>query len=105
MNNNLIVNATQQGSRIALVKDKNLVEFHYEEESRRFKVGDIYLGIVKKVVPGLNAAFIDIGFDKDALATKETTEVKTQIISETAMFYTFSTIAQTLAGAYNQTTN
>jgi ribonuclease G len=66
LNNNLIVNATQQGSRIALVKDKNLVEFHYEEESRRFKVGDIYLGIVKKVVPGLNAAFIDIGFDKDA---------------------------------------
>ena len=66
MNNNLIVNATQQGCRIALVKDKDLVEFHYEEESRRFKVGDIYLGTVKKVVPGLNAAFIDIGFDKDA---------------------------------------
>jgi ribonuclease G len=66
LNNNLIVNATQQGCRIALVKDKDLVEFHYEEESRRFKVGDIYLGAVKKVVPGLNAAFIDIGFDKDA---------------------------------------
>jgi ribonuclease G len=66
LNNNLIVNATQQGCRIALVKNKDLVEFHYEEESRRFKVGDIYLGIVKKVVPGLNAAFIDIGFDKDA---------------------------------------
>jgi ribonuclease G len=66
LNNNLIINATQQGCRIALVKDKDLVEFHYEEESRRFKVGDIYLGIVKKVVPGLNAAFIDIGFDKDA---------------------------------------
>ena len=66
MNNNLIVNATQQGCRIALVKDKDLVEYHYEEESRRFKVGDIYLGTVKKVVPGLNAAFIDIGFDKDA---------------------------------------
>jgi ribonuclease G len=66
LNNNLIINATQQGCRIALVKDKDLVEFHYEEESRRFKVGDIYLGTVRKVVPGLNAAFIDIGFDKDA---------------------------------------
>jgi len=66
LNNNLIINETQQGCRIALVKDKDLVEFHYEEESRRFKVGDIYLGTVKKVVPGLNAAFIDIGFDKDA---------------------------------------
>ncbi len=66
MSTNLIVNETNQGCRIALLKDKDLVEFHYEEESNRFKVGDIYLGIVKKVVPGLNAAFIDIGYEKDA---------------------------------------
>jgi ribonuclease G len=48
------------------LKNKDLLEFHFEEESLRFKVGDIYLGTVKKVVPGLNAAFIDIGYDKDA---------------------------------------
>ena len=48
------------------MKDKDLVEFHFEEESTRFKVGDIFLGTVKKVVPGLNAAFIDIGYEKDA---------------------------------------
>lgn len=66
MSTNLIVNETDQGYRIALLKNKDLVEFHFEEESARFKVGDIYLGIVKKVVPGLNAAFIDIGYDKDA---------------------------------------
>ena len=66
MNYNLVINATDQGCRIALLKDKDLVEFHFEEETTEFKVGDIYLGIVKKIVPGLNAAFIDIGFEKDA---------------------------------------
>ncbi len=66
MNYTLVINANDQGCRIALLKDKDLVEFHFEEETSEFKVGDIYLGIVKKIVPGLNAAFVDIGFDKDA---------------------------------------
>ena len=62
----MIINATQNGCRIALLKDKNLVEFHYDEGESQFTVGDIYLGTVKKVVQGLNAAFIDIGYEKDA---------------------------------------
>ncbi len=66
MNTNLVVNETNQGCRIALLKDKDLVEFHFEEESNQFKVGDIFLGTVKKVVAGLNAAFIDVGYEKDA---------------------------------------
>jgi len=66
LNYNLVINANDQGCRIALLNDKDLVEFHIEEETSEFKVGDIYLGTVKKIVPGLNAAFIDIGFDKDA---------------------------------------
>lgn len=66
MSTHLVINETELGSRIALLRGKDLVEFHFEEESNRFKVGDIYLGIVKKVVPGLNAAFIDIGYEKDA---------------------------------------
>ncbi len=66
MNNNLVINATQDGSRIALLRDKDLVEFHFEGSANEFKVGDIYLGTVKKVVPGLNAAFINIGYEKDA---------------------------------------
>jgi len=64
--NELVINSTQHGSRIALLRDKNLVEFHNEENANKFTVGDIYLGTVKKVVPGLNAAFIDIGYEKDA---------------------------------------
>ncbi|RED98958.1 Rne/Rng family ribonuclease [Marinoscillum furvescens] len=66
MSNELIINSTQNGCRIALLKNKQLVEFHQEEDGNRFNVGDIYLGSVKKVVQGLNAAFIDIGYEKDA---------------------------------------
>lgn len=66
MSNELIINSTQNGCRIALLKDKSLVEFHHEEDGNKFTVGDIYLGTVRKVVQGLNAAFIDIGYEKDA---------------------------------------
>jgi len=66
LSNDLVINSTQNGCRIALLKDKNVVEFHYDENGNQFTVGDIYLGTVKKVVPGLNAAFIDIGYEKDA---------------------------------------
>ncbi len=66
MSKELIINSTQHGCRIALLRDKSLIEFHHEENANKFKVGDIYLGSVKKVVPGLNAAFIDLGYEKDA---------------------------------------
>ncbi len=66
MSNELIINSTQKGCRIALLKNKKLVEFHQESDGNQFNVGDIYLGTVKKVVQGLNAAFIDIGYEKDA---------------------------------------
>jgi len=66
MSNELIISAAQEGCRIALLRDKTLVEFHQDEEGSKFVVGDIYLGTVKKVVQGLNAAFIDIGYEKDA---------------------------------------
>jgi len=66
LSNELIISATQDGCRIALLKDKQLAEFHEETDGSKFVVGDIYLGTVKKIVPGLNAAFIDIGYEKDA---------------------------------------
>ena len=66
MNNELVINSTQNGSRIALLKDKKLVEFHHDKDENQFNVGDIYLGSVKKIVQGLNAAFVDIGYEKDA---------------------------------------
>jgi ribonuclease G len=66
LSNELIINSTQDGCRIALLKERNLVEFHHEVDANKFTVGDIYLGSVRKVVPGLNAAFIDVGYEKDA---------------------------------------
>ncbi|TAF74175.1 MAG: Rne/Rng family ribonuclease [Bacteroidetes bacterium] len=66
MSNELFINSTQNGNRIALLQEKRLVEYHLEGSGDKFNVGDIYLGIVTKVVPGLNAAFVDIGYEKDA---------------------------------------
>jgi len=66
MNKELIINAAPQGVEIALLEDKKLVELHSEKSDGRFAVGDLYLGKVKKLIPGLNAAFVDVGFEKDA---------------------------------------
>lgn len=66
MNKELIVNSTPQGVEIALLEDKKLVELQSEKTDARFAVGDLYLGKVKKLIPGLNAAFVDVGFEKDA---------------------------------------
>lgn len=66
MNKELIINAAPQGVEIALLEDKRLVEMHNEKADASFAVGDLYLGKVKKLIPGLNAAFVDVGFEKDA---------------------------------------
>ncbi len=66
MNKEVIINAAPTGVEIALLEDKKLVELHSEKNDARFAVGDVYLGKVKKLIPGLNAAFIDVGYEKDA---------------------------------------
>lgn len=66
MANELVISTTQDGFRIALLRDGELVEYHTEEKDSKFTVGDIYLGIVKKLAHNLNASFIDIGYKKDA---------------------------------------
>jgi ribonuclease G len=66
LNKELIINAAPMGVEIALLEDKKLVELHHEKADASFAVGDLYLGKVKKLIPGLNAAFVDVGFEKDA---------------------------------------
>ncbi|UBM60521.1 Rne/Rng family ribonuclease [Marinilongibacter aquaticus] len=66
MSNELYISSTEKGERIALMQDRRLIEYHIDQAENQFSVGDIYLGTVKKVVSGLNAAFIDIGYEKDA---------------------------------------
>ncbi|MFM7222633.1 MAG: ribonuclease E/G, partial [Bacteroidota bacterium] len=66
MNKELVIHASAQGVHIALLEDKKLVELHQEKSDASFAVGDLYLGKVKKLIPGLNAAFVDVGYEKDA---------------------------------------
>lgn len=66
MNKELIINSGPEGIDIALLEDKHLTELHQERSTNRFSVGDIYLGKIKKIMPGLNAAFIEVGHEKDA---------------------------------------
>jgi ribonuclease G len=62
----LVINYSSQEVKIALLKDKVLTELHNEKGSNDFSVGDIYLGKIRKVIPSLNASFVDVGFEKDA---------------------------------------
>ncbi|MEL6539367.1 MAG: Rne/Rng family ribonuclease [Bacteroidota bacterium] len=66
MTNELVINARKDGFRIALLKNKGLLEYHIDEKDNKFTVGDIYLGTVKKLALSLNASFVDIGYKKDA---------------------------------------
>ncbi|HZH54078.1 MAG TPA: Rne/Rng family ribonuclease [Sphingobacteriaceae bacterium] len=63
----LIIDSTpDKGVTIALLQDKQLVELNKEAVNNNYAVGDIYLGRIKKIMPGLNAAFVDVGYSKDA---------------------------------------
>ncbi|WDF55564.1 Rne/Rng family ribonuclease [Mucilaginibacter sp. KACC 22063] len=62
----LIIDSSPNGATIALLQDKQLVELHKEQVTNNYTVGDIYLGRIKKIMPGLNAAFVDVGYEKDA---------------------------------------
>ena len=66
LNKELVIHSSAQGVEIALLEDRKLVELHQEKADASFAVGDLYLGKVKKLIPGLNAAFVDVGFEKDA---------------------------------------
>lgn len=66
MQKELFINYTTEGSEIALLEDSRLVELHLDKHETQFSTGDIYLGKVRKLLPGLNAAFIDVGYEKDA---------------------------------------
>lgn len=66
MNRELIIDSSLSEVNIALLEDKNLVELNKEQINNNFVVGDVFLGKVKKIMPGLNAAFVDVGYEKDA---------------------------------------
>ncbi len=66
MEKELIINSSPTEVEIALLENSRLVEIHNQKTNNNFTVGDIFLGRIKRLMPGLNAAFVDIGHKKDA---------------------------------------
>jgi len=66
LNKELIIDSNSSEVNVALLEEKCLVELNKEKNDHSFSVGDVYLGKVRKIMPGLNAAFIDVGHEKDA---------------------------------------
>lgn len=65
-NKDLIIDVSDSEVSLALLEEKQLIELNKEKRNIKFSVGDIYLGKVKKIMPGLNAAFINVGYERDA---------------------------------------
>ncbi len=62
----LVVDVQPNEISIAVLEDKKLVELQKEAQDESFSVGNVYVGKVKKLMPALNAAFVDVGYKKDA---------------------------------------
>ena len=66
MKREILINGTPRETRVAILEDDRLAELMIDRPDHRRSVGDIYLGRVEAVLPGIQAAFIDIGFEKSA---------------------------------------
>lgn len=66
MNYELFIRSSSQSVDFALLKDGKLIELHKEEDNNKFSVGDVFIAKTKKIVPGLNATFVNVGYEKDA---------------------------------------
>src|SRR5438874_6187831 len=66
MKREILINANPRETRVAILEDDQLVELLVDRPDARRMVGDIYLGRVEAVLPGIQAAFVDIGTEKSA---------------------------------------
>src|SRR5438552_18707579 len=66
MKREILINANPRETRVAIIEDDQLVELLVDRPETRRMVGDIYLGRVEAVLPGIQAAFVDIGTEKSA---------------------------------------
>lgn len=78
----LLVNVTPSETRVAMIESGNLQEVHIERESKRGIVGNIYKGRVSRVLPGMQAAFVDIGLDKAAFLHASDIVPHTECVAE-----------------------
>ena len=66
MNSELFLDVQPKKISIALTEDKKLMEYQEESQEASFQVGNIYLAKVRKLMPGLNSSFVNVGYEKDA---------------------------------------
>ena len=66
MNKQVLVSNLGDGTRVAVLWERRLFEVHFESPNGAVTVGNIYKGTVNRIVPGMQAAFVDIGFERDA---------------------------------------
>ena len=66
MDKELIIRSSSDNVDFALLKDGKLIELQKDEDSNDFSVGDVFIAKIRKAVPGLNAAFVNVGYEKDA---------------------------------------
>ncbi len=66
MTSEVVIDVQEKDISTALLEDKRLVEYQNEPRSASFSVGNVYIAKVKKLMPGLNACFVDVGYERDA---------------------------------------
>lgn len=82
MSGELLINVTPSESRVALIENGLLQEIHVERHTKRGLVGNIYRGKVSRVLPGMQAAFVDIGLDKAAFLHASDIAIHNELIEE-----------------------
>ncbi|PLX50588.1 MAG: ribonuclease [Desulfobulbaceae bacterium] len=82
MATDLLINATSYEVRIALIEHGNLVEFHVERPTEKGLVGNIYLGKVVRVLPGMQAAFVDIGLERTGFLYVDDVHISTDALEK-----------------------
>ncbi len=66
MTNRILIDCDRGITRVAVLEDGSLAEYYLEREGRCCMVGSIYVGRVQNVLPGMQAAFVDIGTERNA---------------------------------------
>ena len=66
MTSEVIIDVKENEVSIAILEDKDLVEYQKAPREASFSVGNIYLAKVKKIMSGLNASFVDVGYEREA---------------------------------------
>lgn len=82
MSAELLINVTPSESRVALIENGILQEIHVERHTKRGIVGNIYRGKVSRVLPGMQAAFVDIGFEKAAFLHASDIVIHNEVVGE-----------------------